>query len=75
MSETAYPKLCASRLHVMVRERGYRGGADHFRSVVARFRPRPIAETYLRLRTLADHLDRRDLHPDSRYPSPSASAP
>jgi hypothetical protein len=26
-----YPKLCASRLHIMVRERGYRGGADHFR--------------------------------------------
>jgi hypothetical protein len=37
-----YPKLCASRLHVMVRERGYRGGADHFRSIVARFRPRPL---------------------------------
>ena len=48
-----YPKLCASRLHVMVRERGYRGGPDHFRSIVARFRPRPIAEAYLRLRTLA----------------------
>jgi transposase len=48
-----YPKLCASRLHVMVRERGYRGGADHFRSIVARFRPRPMAEAFLRLRTLA----------------------
>src|SRR5271168_3600489 len=36
----AYPKLCASRLHVMVRERGYRGGPDHFRAIVARFRPR-----------------------------------
>jgi transposase len=48
----AYPKLCASRLHVMVRERGYRGGPDHFRSIVARFRPRPTAEAYLRLRTL-----------------------
>jgi transposase len=48
-----YPKLCASRLHVMVRERGYRGGADHFRSIVARFRPQPLAEAYLRLRTLA----------------------
>jgi hypothetical protein len=31
-----YPALCASRLYVMVRERGYRGGADHFRSIVAR---------------------------------------
>lgn len=48
-----YPKLCASRIYAMVRERGYTGGADHFRSVVARHRPRPAAEAYLRLRTLA----------------------
>jgi hypothetical protein len=48
----AYPKLCASRQYIMVRERGYRGGSDHFRSIVARLRPRPIAEAYLRLRTL-----------------------
>jgi transposase len=47
-----YPSLCASRLHVMVRERGYRGGPDHFRAIVARYRPRPNAEAYLRLRTL-----------------------
>src|SRR5450759_3828701 len=49
---TQYPNLCASRLHVMVRERGYRGGPDHFRAIVARYRPRPSAEAYLRLRTL-----------------------
>ena len=48
-----YPTLCASRLHVMVRERGYRAGSDHFRAIVARFRPRPVPEAYLRLRTLA----------------------
>lgn len=48
-----YPTLCASRLHVMVRERGYRGGSDHFRAIVARFRPRAVPEAYLRLRTLA----------------------
>jgi transposase len=48
----AYPKLCASRLYIMVRDRGYRGGSDHFRAVVARLRPRPVAEAYLRLRTL-----------------------
>ena len=47
-----YPDLRASRLHVMVRERGYRGGPDHFRAIVARLRPRPLAEAYLRLRTL-----------------------
>lgn len=47
-----YPTLRASRLYAMVRERGYRGGPDHFRHVVARYRPAPVAEAYLRLRTL-----------------------
>jgi transposase len=50
---TQYPRLCASRLYVMVRERGYRGGPDHFRCIVARYRPRPSTEAYLRLRTLS----------------------
>ena len=36
----------------MVRERGYIGSPDHFRHIVARYRPRPAAEAYLRLRTL-----------------------
>ncbi len=47
-----FPTLAASRLHAMVRERGYTGGADHFRHLVACHRPRPAAEAYLRLRTL-----------------------
>ncbi len=47
-----YPTLTASRLHGMVRERGYRGGVDYFRRVVARHRPRRPVEAYLRLRTL-----------------------
>ena len=50
---TRYPTLRASRLYTMVRERGYRGSADHFRHRVALLRPRPPAEAYLRLRTLA----------------------
>lgn len=49
---TRYPRLCASRIHQMVRERGYPGGPDHFRSIIARHRPRAPAEAYLRLRTL-----------------------
>jgi transposase len=49
---TKFPTLTASRLHVMVRERGYRGGPDHFRHVIAYHRPRRKAEAYLRLRTL-----------------------
>lgn len=47
-----YPTLPASRLYEMVKERGYPGGQDHFRAMVARYRPRPPAEAYLRLRTL-----------------------
>ncbi len=48
-----YPKLCASRLYEMVKGRGYPGGPDHFRAIVARHRPRSPAEAYMRLRTLA----------------------
>ncbi|MCC7462926.1 MAG: IS21 family transposase [Gammaproteobacteria bacterium] len=47
-----YPTLRASRLYRMVRERGYPGAPDHFRALVARYRPRQAAEAYLRLRTL-----------------------
>ena len=49
---TKYPTLRASRLYAMVRERGYPGAPDHFRALVARLRPRPAAQAYLRLRTL-----------------------
>jgi transposase len=48
-----FPTLTASRLYTMVRERGYNGGPDHFRHLIALHRPRPKAEAYLRLRSLA----------------------
>ena len=44
--------LTASRLYAMVRERGYSGGEDHFRHLIAHHRPRPQPEAYLRLKTL-----------------------
>lgn len=47
-----YPKLTAARVHEMVRERGYKGGVDHFRDMMARHRARPAKEAYLRLSTL-----------------------
>lgn len=47
-----YPDLRASRLYEMVKERGYAGGPDHFRAIVARHRPRKAAEAFLRLSTL-----------------------
>ncbi len=45
---TRYPTLRASRLYRMVRERGYAGGPDHFRHLMARYRPRLAPEAYLR---------------------------
>lgn len=47
-----YPRLNATRLFYMAKERGYPGGVDHFRDIVARYRPKPAAEARLRLRTL-----------------------
>lgn len=47
-----YPKLTASRLYHMVRERGYPGAPDYFRHLISRYRPRPSAEAYLRLKVL-----------------------
>lgn len=47
-----FPRLRASRLYLMVQDRGYPGRPDHFRHLIARHRPRPKSEAYLRLRTL-----------------------
>lgn len=47
-----YPKLNATRLHHMVKERGFTGGVDYFRHCVRKLRPRPAGEAYLRLTTL-----------------------
>ena len=43
-----YPSLTASRLHVMVQERGYTGAGSHFRHLVATLRPRRTPEAYRR---------------------------
>jgi len=48
-----YPKLRATRLHEMIVARGYQGSVGQTRRLVRRLRPRPVAEAYLRLRTLA----------------------
>ena len=47
-----YPKLSATRLHHMVKERGFTGGIDHFRDIVRELRPKPVREAFLRLSTL-----------------------
>ncbi len=47
-----YPNITATRLHEMVKARGFMGGIDHFRDVVARHRPHHV-EAFMRLKTLA----------------------
>jgi transposase len=47
-----YNDITATRLFHMVKERGYTGGVDHFRDIVARYRPRLSKSAYLRLKTL-----------------------
>ena len=47
-----YPRLKAARVYAMMKERGYSGCESHVRKIIARIRPRPKAEAFLRLRTL-----------------------
>jgi len=44
-----YPRLHASRLYLMARERGYPGSEGHFRRLIAQLRPRPVPEPFARL--------------------------
>jgi transposase len=47
-----YPRLRATRLHEMLRQRGYPGSAVQVRRAVRHLRPAPPSEAYLRLATL-----------------------
>ena len=47
-----HPRLRATRLHQMLRDRGYEGSVEQLRRVVARLRPRP-QEAFLRLQVFA----------------------
>ena len=55
-----YPRLAASRVFSMARERGYPGSASRVRKAVARLRPRPRAEAFLRLKTLPGEQGQAD---------------
>jgi transposase len=48
-----HPRLRATRIYEMVRDRGFPGSARQVRRYVATVRPAPRAEAYLRLDTLA----------------------
>ena len=47
-----YPKLTASRLYRMCKERGYHGCIGHFRARTKQYKPVRKVEAYLRLKTL-----------------------
>lgn len=47
-----YPRLRATRLHDMLRERGFRGAVRTLRGYVAEVRPKPRREVYLRTEPL-----------------------
>ena len=47
-----HPRLRASRIHQMVRARGYRGGVVTVRRYVRRIRPPAASEAFLRLETM-----------------------
>ena len=49
---TQYPRLRATRLHEMLRVRGYLGSATQMRRLVRGLRPQIVAPVYRRLRTL-----------------------
>ena len=68
-----YPRLPASRLYQMVAERGYKGAPDHFRSLVSRYRPKPTAEAYMRLRTLPGEQAQVDWADFGKYEIEGAS--
>ena len=47
-----YPRLCATRIHDMLRGRGYTGSTNTLRRYVKKARPKPKAEAFLRVETL-----------------------
>lgn len=55
-----YPRLRATRLHEMLRQRGYGGSAVQVRRVVRQLRPAPASEAYLRLATLPGEVAQVD---------------
>jgi transposase len=55
-----YPRLRATRLHEMLRQRGYPGSAVQVRRAVRHLRPAPPSEAYLRLATLPGEVAQVD---------------
>lgn len=70
-----HPRLRSTRLHEMLRSRGYPGGIVQLRRHVAQVRPAPRGEAYLRLRTLPGEQAQVDWEHFGKIPIGSARRP
>ena len=71
---TQYPRLRATRLHEMLRLRGYPGSAVQVRRVVRRLRPQAATHVYRRVVTLAGEQAQVDWARLARSASATAHA-
>jgi transposase len=56
-----YPKICASRLFYMAKERGYAGkSSSHVRDIINELRPKKFKEAFLQLKTLPGEQGQMD---------------
>jgi transposase len=56
-----YPKICASRVFIMAKERGYKGkSSSHVRNLINQIRPKKYKEAFLRLKTLPGEQGQMD---------------
>jgi transposase len=65
-----YPRLRSTRLHDMLRERGYSGAVRTLREYVAGVRPKPRREVYLRTETLPGEQAQADWAYVGKVPVP-----
>ena len=70
-----YPRLRSTRLYDMIRARGYAGSVRTLRSLVARIRPAPQAEVFLRLQLLAGEQAQVDWAHVGTIPVPGGERP
>jgi transposase len=70
-----YPRLRSTRLYDMIHERGYAGGVRALRRLIARIRPVPRAEVFLRLQLLPGEQAQIDWAHVGTIPVPGGERP
>jgi transposase len=70
-----YPRLRSTRLYDMIHERGYAGGVRTLRRLIARIRPVPRAEVFLRLQLLPGEQSQIDWAHVGTIPVPGGERP